>query len=174
MQEPDRDRLDTRRPPLRSNLSHPRNVKRNQDTAPSRHTLVDLPPKRPRHKRVRLVHEDVILFEPLLESHLQDIAKASCGQERGPRPVPLDQRVRRKSRTVNEDIDLRRRNSGFIQNQIEGLEDADLRCPRGRQDLGSATPCRRIENDIGEGATDVRRESELLLHAPSASGAQEP
>ena len=174
VQEPDRDRLNSGRPPVRSDLPHPRNIERNHDLALGRHPLIDLPSERAWHKRVGLVHEDVILFKSLLESHLQDIAKASCGQERGPCPFSLDQGVRRKGRTVDEDIDIRRRNSGFTQNQVKGLENADLRCPRSRQDLGGATPHRRVENDVGEGATNIRGEPVFLVHVSSASETERP
>ena len=167
--EPDRHGLDPRLPPLGRHFAHRPGVEWNEDPAPGRHALVDLPPERARHERVRLVHEDVVLLEPLLESHLQDVAKPPGGQECGPRALALDEGVGRKRGAVDQDGDVPGRGRALLQDEVKGLEDARLRCARRGQHLGGVPSRGRVEDDVGKGASDIGREPALAPHPSSTS-----
>ena len=169
VQEPDRDRLDPRRPPCDRDLPHPRGVERNEDLPACRYPLVDLAPQRARHERLRLVHEDVVLLEPLLESHLEDVPEPSGGQERGPCPLAFDEGVRGEGGAVDEDVDVRRRGGALLQGPIEGFEHAGLGRARRGRDLGGAAPGRGVEDDVGKRAPDVGRETALAHHFASTA-----
>ena len=164
VEEPDRDRLDPGRPPLGRDLPHPLGVERNENLAAGRNALVDLAPQRARHQRRRLVHEDVVLLEPLLEPHLQDVPEPPGGQERGPRAGALDEGVGRQRGAVDEHPDVRRGRRAPREDPIEGFEHARLRRAGSGQDLGGVAPGRSIEDDVGERAPDIGRETVVALH----------
>ena len=75
----------------------------------------------------------------------------------------------RESGAVDEDVDVRRGSRALLQDPVERLEDARLRGPRGRQDLGGVAPGRGVEDDVGKRAPDVGRETAVALHVGSTA-----
>jgi hypothetical protein len=110
--------------------------------------------QRPGDERQRALHVHVVLLEPLLIAHLEDVAHPLGGDERSSGALPLDQRVRGQGRAVDEDRDLRRRQPHRGEHAPDPVEDADFGRRRG-QHLGAVAPGGALEDHVGERAADV-------------------
>ena len=83
---------------------------------------------------------DVVLLEALLVAHLEHVAKALGGEQRGARALALDQRVGGERRAVDEDADVARRERRRPRAPARAVEHAVLGRARRGQHLGGERP----------------------------------
>ena len=69
--------------------------------------------------------------------------------------APLDQRVCRKRRSVNEDVDVRQGDPGGIGHRLHAGDDGPLRRRIVGENLGGVQGSVEIQGDVGKSSTDV-------------------
>ena len=116
--------------------------------------------KRARHQRLGLLDEDVVLLEAVLLRHLDRIAEALGGDQRGLRALALDDGVGGERRAVHDQADLAGLDLAELQRPQHAVEHAVLGRGLGRQHLGREARVGRLQHDVGEGSADVDREAD--------------
>jgi len=101
--EPDRDGADPLGTQPLADRAHRGHVEIAQDAPAAVEPPGHREAQRPGDERQRALHVHVVLLEPLLVAHLEDVTHPLGGDEGGSGPLPLDQRIRRQGRAVNED-----------------------------------------------------------------------
>ena len=77
-----------------------------------------------RHQRLRFFEHQVILIEPGLVADLQHVTEAFRGDQRGDRPLALQNRVGRKRRAVNDQPHVAAIETGGFQRLRNACENA--------------------------------------------------
>ena len=140
----------------------------NEDLAGGADALVDLEAQRALDEDFGLVEEQVVDLGRADAAQLEHVAEPPGGDQRGPRPLVLQYRVRRHRGAVGDLAHRRAVHRGPLQQSRAGLQNRLLEVGRGRRDLvGPDIPLVVEENDIGECASYVGAEAHV-----SASGGQ--
>lgn len=158
MQKADGNRLDLL---LLERLERPgdtRLVERHEHVALCIDALGDRQTQAPRHQRRRQVDVDIVLFEAVLVTDLDDVPKAFGCQKRGLRTLALDQRVGGERGAVDDHPHVRRRGVRLAHHIAQGGEHALFGRPGRGQHLGGEALGPALERHIGERAADVDAE----------------
>ncbi len=164
VQEDDRERFDARRLDLRRERLQRRFVQRLKDLAVRRHALVGLEPQPARRQRNRPLHIEIVLIEAMLVGHLDRIAEAGGRDQRGLRPLPLDDRVGGERRAVDDEADVAGRHARRRQDFGRARDHRALGRVGRRQQLVRAAPFGGFERQVGEGAADIDSQANVFVH----------
>ena len=115
VQEADRQRLHPRRADLRHHALEQLLIQRRQHLAIGAHALGDREAQLPRHERRRQLELQIVVLVALLVAHLEHVAEARGGDERGARALALDQRIGRERRAVQQHRHLAGRDARLLQ-----------------------------------------------------------
>ena len=121
------------------------------------HALGHRQPPTPGHQRSGPVDVHVVLLEAILEGHLEHVAMAFGGDQRGLRAAPLDQRVGGERRAVENDADVVRVCPPLLQNLGKAVHDTFGGLGVGGEDLRGDSPIPGLKNDVRESPADVDR-----------------
>jgi hypothetical protein len=165
VQEADRDRLDAFGLERLAGRGHARLLQRLLHLAAGEQTLVHLVGVAARHQRLMPVKEQVVGFRPVAAADDVDVAGAARHDEAGLGALPLDQRVDRGGRAVNELVDPAGVDAAFL----EAVDDALGQFGRRGQALGLYERLRLVveADQVREGAADINRNED---HDNSNSG----
>ena len=130
-------------------------VEGNQHFATAVQPFRDREPPPPGNQRPGLDDVDLVLFGPPLRAHLDRVPEPLGGDQRGGRPLALEDRVGRQRRAVNDDVDVARSDARAGQPLFQRPHAGDGRVVGGGQDLGGEPPAADLERDVGEGPADV-------------------
>ena len=114
-----------------------------------------------RHQRRRQLEVEVVVLVALLVAHLEHVAKALGGDERGARALALDQRVGGERGAVHQDADIPGGERRGGEHFRDSFEHSRLGRARRGQHLGRMAPAGVLQHDVGEGAADVGGEAGL-------------
>jgi hypothetical protein len=152
MDEVDDQRLDAGRPQRLGGAAHRVLVERHHDLSLGVHALRDFEPKVARDERLERPLQ-AVRRRPRPAPQLQHITEAGRRDEASHRALPLEERVRRRRRAVDQDLDRCRRDTRLAQGDQHALRlIAD-----GRRHLGDGDlPGGLVHDDeIREGAAHV-------------------
>ncbi len=159
----DRDRLDLGRLELCGERAHRRLVEWDQDVAAAVEPLGNAEAQLARHQRRRLLHEDVVLLEAMLEGYLDRIAEALGDDQRRLRTLALNDGVGGQRRAVDDQAEI----TGLQFGELEDLLDAGQHALFGRarrgQHLHAFALAVPFQRKIGEGAADIDGEARSVL-----------
>ena len=155
MQEAHRDGLDPGGAHRQPGAAHALLVQRAQHRAVGGDTLAHRVAQRARHQHRGGLDVDVVGVAALLVAHLEHVAEALGGQQRGARALALDQRVGRERGAVDEQPHLAGAHAGLGQQALHPFQHRELGRARRRQHLAGVAARGRLEDDVGEGAADV-------------------
>ena len=153
VQQADRDRLDPllgERPGAGFHLGP---VQRREHVPAGLHALVDLEGQAARDQRAGPVEKEVVGFRPIAAADDVNIARPARHQQRGLRPGPLDERVDRDRRAVDQQS-----NRVDIEPALaDAIDDAPGEIVRRGQAFRVEVPAaRRVEPDqVGERTADI-------------------
>lgn len=161
MDEADRDRTEALLRYLVGEEFQRRLVQRLQFLALGVHAALDREAILARNQRLRQADAEIVLLEPVLGPHLDDVAKAFRRHEGGARAPALDQRIGRKRRAVDDQVELARGNAGLGCDDLDAVEDGLLGLRIGRQHLRRVDRATHIQDDVREGPADIGAEPDL-------------
>ena len=139
-------------------------VQRGLDGTIGADALGDLAPQGARDEGGRHLDEDVVELVLPLARDLQDVAEAVRRDQAGLRALALDQRIGEERRGVDDTADVARRDAVAFEDAADAGDDAPRRVVGG----GGFLPDRDAraggveDDDVGERATDIDAEGELL------------
>jgi len=124
-----------------------------------------------RHQGLRQLDVEVVLVVAALIAQREHVAEALGGEQRGLRPLALDQRVGGEGRAVDDQRDVGGRQCGAGQRHAHAFQHAQFRGMRRGQHLGGpagrlARRVLRLQGDVGEGAANVGRKTNGTLARP--------
>ena len=157
VEEADGDRLDFLAPQDRRGGAHRVVVERPQHLAGRAEPLGDRHRTVARDERRRLLELRVVERGPHLAGDLEQVAKPFGGDEAAARDLPLDDRVRRHRRRVDDEADLPGRHLAVGERSLDGLHEALGGVGRCRQHLRDRDGAGLLvdQGRVGEGAADV-------------------
>ena len=130
-------------------------IERNENVAAGIHSLADDVTPVAREQWFGQHQIEVVLLEPALGTHLDHVAKAACGNERGPGTSPLDQGIGGKGRSMDDLIHGGRGDLCLSADPVHPLGNGVFRRGMGRQDLGRVAGTGNLQHHIGEGSADI-------------------
>ncbi len=159
VQEADGDGLDFAAAQLGRDVAHRLLVERQQHGAVGRHPLGYAEAQIARHQRIGPLHVDVVLLEAVLPGHLERVAEALGGEQRGAGALALDQRVGGERGAVHHQTDIGRPALGLGQDGAHAFQHGALgRVGRG-QELDGVSPSivrySGLQHNVGESAADI-------------------
>ena len=166
--EPDGDRLDASALKFLRKRPHGRLIERDEHVAARIEPLGQTEAQVTRHQRRRLVHEDVVLLEAVLERHLDRVTKSLCHHERGLGALALDDGVGGERRAMDDQRDVGRRERRLRQHLADAGEHALLRSARHRKHLDAVARRPDFQCQIRKRAADVDGEA-CFAHIPYAA-----
>src|SRR5262245_56200147 len=153
VKEEDRDRVDALRGDDLARALELGLGERPQHLARARHPLVDLEAERALDERHVLAEEEVVCLRAVDAPDLVDVAEAAGRDERSPSAVPLEERVDRDRRAVEEEVRSLERPARLPEAGADAAHDTVIR----RQRLAEEERAVRLveDGDVGERAADV-------------------
>ena len=167
MQQPHRDRGEAGQlQPLRQRLDLGP-LQRDQHIALRIHPLAQRIAELARQQRLGQGQVQVVLLEPALGAHLDDVAKALGGDQRCLRPAPLDQRIGRQRRAMDDLLHVAQPDARLGADPVNALRDGVLGRGIGGQHLGGKGGAIDFQHHVGEGAANVDAHADRLCHESS-------
>ena len=157
VEQADGDGVDLRPPhPLDHAPGRP-GLQRRQHLAGVEHALLHLEAEPPGNQRLGPPHPPVVQHRPVLPSDQQHVAEAGGGNQRGARPLPLQQGVDGDGRPVDEEADVGGVEAVAVDEQAHALRDGERLVRRGRRRLGELdpVPLHVVQGEVGEGPSDI-------------------
>ena len=170
MQQPHRDALITRFSHLVTECLDFRTIERNQ------YVTVCIDPFKygqsllPGQQRVGQDEVQIILLKPAFRPHLDHIAKALCGNQRGFCAAPFDQGVGGKGGAMDYLLNRRRWHACPLTHSVHAFNDGIFRGCVSRQHLNRGHALRRFKHDIRKRTADIDTQSKFHAHALPYSG----
>ena len=166
VEQADGDRLDLLAPQDRRRRAHRVVVERPQHLARRAEPLGDRHRPVAGDQRRRLLELRVVERRPHLARDLEQVAEALGRDEAAARDLPLDDRVRRDRRRVDDEADLPGRHAALGERALDGVHEALGGIGRRRQHLRDRDGAGLLvdQGRVGEGAADV--DGHAHAHAP--------
>ena len=111
-----------------------------------------------------MVDVEPVEMRTILPPQVQQVLEATRGDERGPRPLALEQRIRGDGRPVREPVQSGQ--PGLLEHERRRLDDGIFLPGAGRY-LRRMQPALGQQGGVGERAADVDAEDRHLAHSTS-------
>ena len=120
-----------------------------------------------RHQGLGKDDVQVVLLEPVLGPHLDDVAEPLGGDQRRPGAAPLDHRIGRQRRAVDDLGNVAHADPGQFDHLRNTVQHRLLRRLRRRQDLVGIDVLAEFQHNVGKRSPDIRPNAgnlRLLIH----------
>src|SRR5262249_15766181 len=111
-----------------------------------------------RYERRRLDEIEIRRIEAALITDLEHVTETIGREKRRSSAAPLEDRVGGESGAVHEPDELMRGDAGQAKRLLDALHERFVGRPMGGQDLARPAVAAELEDDVGEGPTDIGRQ----------------
>ena len=157
VQKTHRNAFDAKLDQFRHQRLHGLPAQRHQRFAGGVHALRHHQATNARHQGLRPVDIDVVLLKAVLEGHLQHVAVAFGGNQRGFGAAPLDERVGSQRGAVQHNPHLRRLALAAGKHLAYSIHNGRRRFGVGGQHFGGDVAAFGLQHHVGKRAANIHR-----------------